>query len=95
MCVDIREWDVDIIRDIFNIRDKESILNPRIQDNNLEDSMYWKWHYTINCLQQRRENISLSAIFIAIESMATKVQNFGVASDRVAICGFSNEYSTI
>lgn len=42
MCVDRREWEVDIIRDIFNGRDQEAILNTRINVNNTVDTMYWR-----------------------------------------------------
>lgn len=42
MCINRREWETDIIRDIFEERDHECILNTRIHDNNREDSIYWK-----------------------------------------------------
>ncbi|XP_074347377.1 uncharacterized protein LOC141686227 [Apium graveolens] len=37
-----REWDLDIRKDIFNVRDQEAILNTVLNDNGEEDVLYWK-----------------------------------------------------
>ncbi|KAL8145631.1 hypothetical protein AgCh_003685 [Apium graveolens] len=42
MCLDRREWDEDIVRDIFNERDQNSILNTHIAEDIGQDSMYWR-----------------------------------------------------
>lgn len=42
MCMDKREWDVEIIRDIFNERDQTCILNTNIVESISEDSIYWR-----------------------------------------------------
>lgn len=41
MQVDVREWDLDLIEDMFNTRDKELILSIPLGDSAAEDSWYW------------------------------------------------------
>ncbi|KAL8146995.1 hypothetical protein AgCh_004640 [Apium graveolens] len=41
MAVGERRWDIDIVADLFNLRDQQCILNMRIGDENEEDSLYW------------------------------------------------------
>ncbi|XP_074351650.1 uncharacterized protein LOC141690778 [Apium graveolens] len=47
ICVDKREWDVDLIRDIFNEsfneRDQCCILNVPLKEGSCEDVIFWKW----------------------------------------------------
>lgn len=40
MCVDRREWDKDLIRDVFNSRDQEGILRIPLIDTNHQDVLY-------------------------------------------------------
>lgn len=40
-CTDRKEWDGDIIRDIFNIRDQEHILKTQLYETNNEDVLFW------------------------------------------------------
>lgn len=38
-----REWDQDVIRDLFNERDQTCILETSLGTNDVEDSMVWKY----------------------------------------------------
>ncbi|KAL8098853.1 hypothetical protein AgCh_031539 [Apium graveolens] len=42
MCVDRREWDIDVIKDIFNNRDQQRILDVHLDAASHEDVMYWR-----------------------------------------------------
>lgn len=42
MCVDRREWDIDVIRDIFNNRDQQRILDVHLDAASHEDVMCWR-----------------------------------------------------
>ena len=42
MVVGAREWDVDLITDIFDDRDRERILNVSLSQRGDEDRLYWK-----------------------------------------------------
>lgn len=48
MCNDRREWEVDMIRDIFNERDQGCILNVQIDDTCEKDTLYWSREVTGN-----------------------------------------------
>lgn len=37
LCMDKKEWDSDIVKDIFNIRDQECILKTTLQVSNDEE----------------------------------------------------------
>lgn len=41
MYTDRRQWDIDIIQDLFNSRDQQSILNTPIPDEGEEDCFFW------------------------------------------------------
>lgn len=48
MCNDRKEWDADIIRDIFDERDQECILNVKLDESCEEDTLYWSKEVTGN-----------------------------------------------
>lgn len=48
MHTDKREWEVDIIRDIFNKRDQDRILQVQIDDTSAYDILYWSREITGN-----------------------------------------------
>lgn len=41
ICSDSRDWDVDIIKDLFNERDQFLILSRTLLDRVIEDRLYW------------------------------------------------------
>lgn len=41
MCLNRKEWDRNIIQDLFNERDQQCILNVPLLENNTEDQLYW------------------------------------------------------
>ena len=41
LCTDNKEWDVDVIKDVFNSRDQRSILEVQLDDANEEDELFW------------------------------------------------------
>lgn len=43
MCDNERSWDVDIIKDLFNERDQQCILNTPLSSRLAEDTAYWRW----------------------------------------------------
>lgn len=43
ICVDKKEWDVDLICDIFNERDQRCILNVPLKESSCEDLPFWLW----------------------------------------------------
>lgn len=43
MCTDKMEWDVEVISDIFNNRDKENILAIPLSTADQNDQLYWKF----------------------------------------------------
>lgn len=45
-CTDRKEWEVDIIKDVFNERDQQSILNIRLDDSSTVDELYWRLENT-------------------------------------------------
>lgn len=59
-----REWDMDVIRDIFNTKDQECILQTTLLNSNVEDAVYWKLEasgeYSVKSaykhLQQQKSN---------------------------------------
>lgn len=42
MCVNSRSWDVEVIRDLFNVRDQQCILNTPLVGRLVEDRAYWR-----------------------------------------------------
>lgn len=71
MCIDRRAWDVDVISDIFDERDRLCILNTRIEAGSSEDHIYWRMEssgvysvrsaYKLLQFQKNRWNIQDSA----------------------------------
>ncbi|XP_063941746.1 uncharacterized protein LOC135149877 [Daucus carota subsp. sativus] len=41
MTLNDRSWDVEIIRDLFNVRDQQCILRTPIRNSQSEDTIYW------------------------------------------------------
>lgn len=41
MCVSNRMWDEEVIRDLFNERDQQCILNTVLNEAETEDCLYW------------------------------------------------------
>ncbi|KAL8103280.1 hypothetical protein AgCh_027728 [Apium graveolens] len=41
MCTDKKEWDVDVICDVFNSRDQQRILDIQLEDAIEEDELFW------------------------------------------------------
>lgn len=41
-CMDRKEWDVEVVRDVFNMRDQECIFDMIIEEDLEEDVLYWK-----------------------------------------------------
>lgn len=41
MCIDRREWDTNVIRDVFNKHDQTCILSISLDESNREDVLYW------------------------------------------------------
>lgn len=46
LCTDRKEWDVDLIKDVFNPRDQKSILSMKLDESSTEDVMYWSLETT-------------------------------------------------
>lgn len=42
LCTDRKQWDVDLVEDIFNRRDRDCILNTPLQPSNNDDILYWR-----------------------------------------------------
>lgn len=42
MTMDGRQWDKDIITDMFNYRDQQCIWNTLVNDSEEDDLLYWK-----------------------------------------------------
>lgn len=40
--MDRKEWDLEVVDDIFNTRDKQLILNTLIEQDLESDVLYWK-----------------------------------------------------
>lgn len=36
-----REWDIDLVNDLFNDRDQRLVLNVQLWDNIVDDTIYW------------------------------------------------------
>lgn len=51
MCVDRRDWNVEVIRDIFNERDQEYILDILLKEDSCTDTIFWNledtWVYSV------------------------------------------------
>lgn len=43
MCIDRKEWDLEVVRDIFNERDKQCILDTHIEEDSESDCLYWQF----------------------------------------------------
>lgn len=41
MCMDMKKWDLELVRDIFNERDQDCIISITLNELNNEDIMYW------------------------------------------------------
>lgn len=48
MCTDRKEWDIDVIKNLFNDRDKRCILNIPVGVDNSEDTLYWRFEQSGN-----------------------------------------------
>lgn len=48
LCTDNKEWDIDVIRDVFNVKDQHCILIIPLNADNVEDTMYWTFKATRN-----------------------------------------------
>lgn len=67
MCLDKRDWDIDIIRDVFNEDDQSSFMDIRLEKINGQDTIYWKMEHTCvytvsrvyKFLQERKGNWSI------------------------------------
>lgn len=46
MCVDRREWDTDVISDIFNNRDQNCIMNVQLGGEGSTDMIYWRLEHS-------------------------------------------------
>lgn len=46
MCMDKRDWDMNIVNDIFNERDQRAILQTRLEENNEQDTINRKQEQT-------------------------------------------------
>lgn len=42
MQTNTKEWDLEVIRDIFNVRDQHHIINTKIEQDLERDTLYWK-----------------------------------------------------
>lgn len=41
LCMDSKEWDIEVVRDVFNERDQECILKIPLSADSSEDVMFW------------------------------------------------------
>lgn len=46
LCADRKCWDVDLIRDVFNERDQQCILNTKPEEEMSQDMTYWQLEKT-------------------------------------------------
>lgn len=46
MCTEKRDWDIDVIRDVFNEEDQKSIMDVQLEENNGQDVIVWKKEQT-------------------------------------------------
>lgn len=45
-CTERKEWDMDLIRDVFKSRDQEKILSIPLDVSEEEDILYWRLENT-------------------------------------------------
>lgn len=44
--IEIKEWDIDVIKDVFNSRDRKKILEIPLDESNTKDVLYWRLENT-------------------------------------------------
>lgn len=51
MCIGEKRWDLDVVRDIFNKRDVQHVINIPLSNRDIPDKQYWvfdtKGNYTV------------------------------------------------
>lgn len=76
MVVGRRDWDTNIICDIFNERDMNTITNTRLKEDETRDVIYWKLKHTglyivmsaYRMLQERRLNHGVQKLLWKIKA---------------------------
>lgn len=44
--IQIKEWDIDVIKDVYNSRDQKKILEIPLDESNTKDVLYWRLENT-------------------------------------------------
>ena len=48
ICTDMKEWDIDVIKDLYNERDQCCILSISVGVDNSEDTLSWRFEQSGN-----------------------------------------------